>query len=109
MLFLLPIVGAAEDVEQSKWKKGEWYQHFDDRLNKLEEQLSADIEEVHKNQELLNKEMIRLNEKLESRFDKYFLWGYGTLLVVISSVTNLIFLRKKKEENAEEKPKTVMG
>lgn len=88
----------AEESGQVQRKRADWYQHFDERLTYLEGQLSTDLEKVHKKQEILNKEMIRLNEKLENRFDKYFLWGYGTLLVVISTLVNVVFNRRKQED-----------
>jgi len=102
-LFLLPYGVLAEDPDQSKWKKADWYKHFDERLSMLEEQISNDAEQVNVRQDMLNKEMIRLNEKLENRFDKYFLWGYGTLLVVLSTITNVVF--NKRNQGAVDKEK----
>jgi 3-methyladenine DNA glycosylase AlkD len=102
LIAALPFTAIAEDTGQSKRSKSDWYAHLDQRLNTLEDQFSADMALVHKKQEALNTEMVRLNEKLENRFDKYFLWGYGTLLVVISTLTNVIFNRKKRDAKVEQ-------
>ena len=98
LLVILPsFIYASEDEHQVR-KKSEWFEHIDQRLTNLEDQLEIDLALVHRQQDKLNEEMDRLNSKLESRFDKYFLWGYGTLLVVISTLTSVIFNKRKSEK-----------
>jgi len=101
-IFILcgPLISMAKEDEQQIKKKLEWYIHLDERLVALEERLVADLETVHREQSVMNQEMHRLNNKLENRFDKYFLWGYGTLLVVISTLVSVAF-NKNKQQNAE--------
>ena len=98
LLVILPsFIYASEDEHQVR-KKSEWFEHIDQRLTNLEDQLEIDLALVHRQQDKLNEEMDRLNSKLESRFDKYFLWGYGTLLVIISTLTSVIFNKRKSEK-----------
>ena len=96
------IVLAGEDPQQKR-SKAEWYRHIDERLASLEEQLATNMEAVQKQQQVLTEEMHRLNSKLENRFDKYFLWGYGTLLVVISTIASIIFTKQRMKKEEEEK------
>ena len=94
-IFCIPIQFVAAEEPERPRKKSEWYLHFDERLTLLETQLLEDMEIMRHNQEALTQEMHRLNDRLENRFDKYFLWGYGTLMVVISTVVSVIFNKQK--------------
>ena len=104
ILFLLlasPVIVLASE-NHDKRSKSEWYSHFDERLSALEEQLATNMEVMQEQQKLLTEEMHRLNNKLESRFDRYFLWGYGTLLVVISTIASIIFTKQRMKKQEEE-------
>lgn len=105
IIFLLlvcsPLILFATEEKQQIRKKSEWYTHMDQRLTTLEERLLSDIASIHQQQAVMNEEMHRLNNKLENRFDKYFLWGYGTLLVVISTLVSVIF-NKRRDEKEED-------
>ena len=93
--------------EQQLRKRSDWFEHIDQRLTKLEKQLESDLILAHQQQQLLNEEMHQLNNKLENRFDKYFLWGDGTLLVIISTLVSVIFnkqrLTSKSKDPGQEK------
>lgn len=73
LIFYFPWQVTAGDEPDRPRKKSEWYLHFDERLTLLETQLLADMDAMRQNQEALTQQMHRLNDKLENRFDKYFL------------------------------------
>jgi hypothetical protein len=100
MMLASPFALSAEDTEQNKRKKIEWYQQVDERLSSIENTITIEIDIINQKQDQLNGEMIRLNEKLENRFDKYFLWGYGTILVILSTILNVAFNKKKEQQAA---------
>jgi hypothetical protein len=101
------ILVAGEDRHQKR-SRSDWYQHFDERLAAMEVQLATDMDAVQQQQQVLTEEMHRLNSKLENRFDKYFLWGYGTLMVVISTIASVIFTKQWiRKENALIPPYTL--
>jgi hypothetical protein len=102
LMLAAPLLLMAGEDPQQKRSKSEWYHHIDQRLTSLEEQLSADMEAMQEQQQVLTEEMHRLNSKLENRFDKYFLWGYGTLLVVISTVASIIFTKQRMKKEQED-------
>ena len=67
---------------------------FDNRLNYIESHLS-DEDQVRNLQ--FNHLNTHLN-KLESKFDTYFLWGYGTLITLILAIlANAWFLKRKHQ------------
>jgi hypothetical protein len=95
ILLLLSSTMYAEEAQKPPKNKSDLYIQLDERITELELQLMTEISLIHNNQVLIKEEMLRLNDKLESRFDKYFLWGYGTLLVVISTLVSVIFNKQK--------------
>ena len=97
------VLYAEETTQKQSKNKSELYTQVDVRITELQKQLLTEIELIHKNQELIKEEMLRMNDKLENRFDKYFLWGYGTLLVVISTLVSVIFNKKQQLKKPQAK------
>ena len=95
LILCCPAVLLAADQKPQFRKQSDWLVYFDQRLNTLEKRLIADMEARQMYQQELTDEMHRMNNKLENRFDKYFLWGYGTLLVIISTMVSVIFNKRK--------------
>ena len=72
------------------------------RVMMLEEQLKTVEKDVIKYREI---EEIKFNQlsqqltKLESKFDSYFLWGYGTLIALILAILGNGLWMKKRQVN----------
>ena len=94
---LFPLLFYSGDNEKAIRKRIDIYHHVDKRLNEFEKQVTEDMLTIKNEQVLMLEEMHRLNEKLENRFDRYFIWGYGTLLVIITALINSIFSRQKQK------------
>lgn len=101
LLLVIPIFVMANGKNEKR-SKSEWYRHFDERLTALEKQLADNMEAMQQQQQLITEEMHRMNSKLENRFDRYFLWGYGTLLVVISTIASIIFTKQRLKKQEDE-------
>jgi len=100
ILMFSSLLYAEETTQKQPKNKSDLYAQVDVRITELQKQLLTEIERIHENQELIKEEMLRLNDKLENRFDKYFLWGYGTLLVIISTLVSVIFNKQRTTKSS---------
>jgi hypothetical protein len=73
------------------------YQNLDARLKEAELEI---MEREIRNEEIIQRIDRRL-ERMEDKFDKYFLWGYGTLLSIFIGVLAW-FLNKFRSESIRE-------
>jgi len=76
------------------------YHNLDARLKKSEHNMKASIQ---MQQEGMKRIEGRL-ERMENKFDKYFLWGYGTLLSIFIGVLAWMLNRFKIQQIVREPP-----
>lgn len=73
------------------------YNNLDTRLKNAEKS----IEDRSNNYELLTIQIDRRLERIEDKFDRYFLWGYGTLMSIFM-LSLAWFLNRVKTENIKD-------
>lgn len=89
-------------TNSDKYRLALMYYNLDTRLKEAELETK---ERGVKNQELIQRIDRRL-ERMEDKFDKYFLWGYGTLLSIFIGVLAWFLNRFRSESTSAYHPPT---
>lgn len=76
------------------------YQNLDARLKNTEKSMK----DRSNNYELLTIQIDRRLERIEDKFDRYFLWGYGTLMSIFMLSLAWFMNRFKTESTRDTKP-----
>jgi len=71
------------------------YHNLDAQLRKAEQNLEASIQAQQEGMLRIERRL----ERMEDKFDKYFLWGYGTLLSIFIGVLAWMLNRIKIEQS----------
>jgi hypothetical protein len=88
-----------QEVQVNRLSKQERLTLLEQRIIALEKQLkdqSAQMEDDHQWIRVIFEDRLA---KLESRIDKYFLWGLGALMAFLGSVTGIRLINKKPMPN----------